>query len=303
MSKGLSVRRGTSRTDGDGWQTAGVFVPRRLDKFLRDATPLSVVGAREALAAGRVTIADVACTLDARLVFQDDAVRLDGALVTPRRAHFHAMLHKPRSVTSSARDPEGKADLSRFLEQMPPGAFPIGRLDRDTTGLLLFTDDGDFANAVLHPDHHTDKVYWLWLDEPVADDDPRLVALTEGVPVLGQTARAKSVVVQHRTEQLTELLVTLCEGKNRQIRRMCRALDFRLVALHRRSVGPLQLGTLPAGQWRPLAQDEVRAAWQATGGPERVMARKIAALRRMAAAARQGGAPELRLEAWLASVN
>ena len=182
---------------------------------------------------------------------------------------------------------------------MPEGMFPVGRLDRQTSGLLLFTTDGDLAHAVLRPEHHTDKTYWLWLDEVVPDDDPRLRALLDGVPVLGQPAHAKAVEVLHRTDQLTELLVTLDEGKNRQIRRMCRALDFHLHALHRKTIGSLALGDLPAGQWRLLRDDEVEALWRAAGGRERVVERRVRALRYHADKCRAAGAPHARLEAWL----
>lgn len=276
-----------------------MFIPRRLDKYLRDSTPLSAQVVRQALTAGRVTLRGERRTSPHELVFEDDDVRLDGDRLTPRQTQHCAMLHKPLSVTSTARDPRGKADLSRWLDEMPPGMFPIGRLDRQTSGLLLFTTDGDLAHAVLCPEHHTDKQYWLWLDECVSDDDPRLAALLDGVLVLGRPARARAAVVLHRTEHLTELLITLDEGKNRQIRRMCRALDFHLRALHRRSVGPLELGDLASGSFRFLGDAEVEKLWRATGGRQRVVERRVRALAHLASEARRAGAPQLRLEAWL----
>lgn len=280
-----------------------MFVPRRLDKFLRDSTPLSVVEVRGVLAGGRVEV-DAKCELDAqRLIFESDAVRVDGRPVLPERAHFYAMLHKPGSVTSTTRDPGHKADLGRWLREMPAGVFPIGRLDRATTGLLLFTSDGDLANAILQPDHHTEKVYWLWLDECVSEDDPRLPLLVSGVDAGEERLSVRSFGIQHRTEDFTELVVHLSEGKNRQIRRLFRALDFRLVALHRRSVGPVQLGDLPIGEWRELSGREIEELWNATGGRERVRSRKIAALRREARAARSEGRSEARLDAWLDGVE
>jgi len=189
--------------------------------------------------------------------------------------------------------------LTKFLEAMPRGVFPVGRLDRDTTGLLLFTDDGDLANAILHPDHETEKVYWLWLDQHLPDSDPRLKQWVDGVPVRDYIARASSVCVQHRTECTTELLVSLREGKNRQIRRMCRALNLHLEHLHRKSIGPLHLGSLAVGQWRPLDASEVERLWQATGGRQRAVQRKVAALVTRARQRREREVPDLRLEAWL----
>ena len=277
-----------------------MFVPRRLDKYLKDCTPLSVKQVEQALSEGRVRIEGRAALDPTPLVFDEDTVTLDGVALRLRADHTHLMLNKPLSVTSTARDPEGRADLSGFLHAMPPGVFPIGRLDRDTSGLLLFTSDGDLAHAVLHPEHHTDKIYWLWLNEVVEDDDPRLAQMLEGFVVREQHVRARAIEVLHRTSDLTELLVTLNEGKNRQIRRMLRALGFHLQALHRRSVGPLSLGDLPLGQWRALSDAEVDALWTATGGRDLVRARKVAALRLAQGNARAAGAADLRLEAWLA---
>jgi 23S rRNA pseudouridine2605 synthase len=279
-----------------------VFVPRRVDKLLRDASTRSVAELRCALDDGRVTLCSrgqMRPAVPHDLVFEEDEVLLDGRTMTPKARHEHVILNKPRSVTSTVRDPEGRADLRRFLREMPDGVFPIGRLDRETTGLLAFTSDGDLAQAVLHPDHHTEKLYWLWLDEHVADDDPRLGALTSGVEIQGGLARAERVSILHRTDALTELLVVLKEGKNRQIRRMCRALDFHLVALHRRAVGPIELGALPLGSWRSLESAEVEALWAATGGRDHVQERKIAALVAHAARVRAARSPHLRLEAWI----
>lgn len=282
------------------------FLPRRLEKFLRDSTALSVDDGRLAYARGEVCVFEPGVPHPKRmrvddLIFEDDTVLLNQVRLEPRTSHVSLMLNKPSDVTATLRDPHGQRDLTAFLEAMPPGVFPVGRLDRDTTGLLLFTNDGDLANAILHPDHETDKVYWLWLDEHVADSDPRLGRMVEGVPLAGGgfVAHAVSVSVLHRTDSHTELLVTLREGKNRQIRRMCRALRLELTHLHRKAIGPLSLGALPVGEWRPLDSDEVERLWQATGGRERATDRKLRALGTRARERRERGEPDLRLEAWL----
>jgi len=233
------------------------------------------------------------------LVFEDDTVLLNQVRLEPRSHHVTLMLNKPGDVTATLRDPHGQRDLTAFLEAMPAGVFPVGRLDRDTTGMLLFTNDGDLANAILHPDHQTEKVYWLWLDEPVLEDDPRLGQMVEGVRLGTSLARAVNALVQHRTDSQTELLVTLCEGKNRQIRRMCRALGFNLTHLHRKAIGPLSLGSLAVGDWRPLTPSEVEQLWLAAGGRQRATERKLAALETRARERRERGEPDLRLEAWL----
>lgn len=283
---------------------SSLFLPRRLEKFLRDSTDLSVDDGRRAHARGQVCVFAPGAPVPRGihvddLVYEDDTVLLNQVRLEPRSTHVTLMLNKPGAVTATLRDPHGQRDLSAFLEAMPRGVFPVGRLDRATTGMLLFTNDGDLANAILHPDHQTEKVYWLWLDEHVADDDPRLAQWTLGVPLGDHVARAVSVRVQYRTESYTELLVTLCEGKNRQIRRMCRALDFYLTHLHRKSVGPLALGSLGVGEWRPLSAREVEQLWHAAGGRHWATQRKIAALVSRARERRERGEPDLRLEAWL----
>jgi 23S rRNA pseudouridine2605 synthase len=283
-----------------------VFVPRRLDKYLRDSTALSVVEIRSACLAGRVTV----CTAGAArstapavdsLIFETDIVTLDGHVVGPGAERHYLVLNKPRFVTTTAIDPNGRADLGPWLQQMPDGVFPVGRLDRETSGALLFTDDGDFANAILQPDHHTNKLYWLWIDEHLTDDDPRLLTLVSGVR-LGKSfelLRVVSAAVQHRTPDYTELHVTLDEGKNRQIRKMCHLLGLRLLQLHRKAIGSLHIDDLAVGQWRALGAHEVERLWSSCGGIARVNRNKVAALAQAAKSALEAGRPNQRLEKWL----
>jgi 23S rRNA pseudouridine2605 synthase len=283
-----------------------VFIPRRLDKYLRDATPWSLVEIRKACLAGRVTVlvpnaaSPVSCQPDL-LVFEDDVVALDGAAVVPRTHHHYLVLNKPCSVTSTVLDPRGRADLTPWLRLMPPGVFPVGRLDRDTSGALLFTDDGDFANAVLQPGHHTEKLYCLRIEEPLAEDDPRLKAFVAGVQTHpGATPlRATTATVHHRAEDHTELHVTLEEGKNRQLRKMCHALRLHLLQLHRAAIGSFRIDDLAPGQWRHLGAAEVAELWSSCGGSERVTRNKIAALAKKAQLAPDVSAGNHRLSSWL----
>jgi len=235
------------------------------------------------------------------LVFDDDRLLLDGLLIEglPRRSY--ALLNKPKQVTSTVHDPDGKADLSRYLREMPAGCFPVGRLDRETSGLLLFTNDGDLANAVLRPDHETTKTYWLWLDDVLEPDDPRLAQLLAGIEHNGRLLRAKHARIVARTEYATELELTLTEGKKRQIRHMCRVLDLHLEHLHRSQIGQLSDAGLAVGSWRLLSPAEVEALWSAVGGRAKLRQRKLAALFRLAREARDTGAPLPRLEGWLQS--
>jgi|GEM_PF-404346 len=283
-----------------------VFVPRRLDKYLRDSTALSVVEIRSACLARRVAV----CTADTpqsivpaadSLIFENDIVTLDGLVIGPRAEHSYLVFNKPRYVTTTASDPGGRADLGPWLRQMPNGVFPVGRLDRETSGALLFTNDGDFSNAILQPNHHTHKLYWLWLDEHLTDDDPRLLTLVSGVCLDkdSEPLRAVSATVHHQTSDYTELHLTLDEGKNRHIRKMCNLVGLRLLQLHRKAIGSLHIDNLAVGQWRALSAREVEQLWSSCGGIARVIRTKIAALTQMAKSACEAGRSNPRLEIWL----
>ena len=234
------------------------------------------------------------------LVFDDDVVLCDGAPIGPVAATVCAVLNKTKGVTCTAHDPKGRGDLSAYLRALPPGCFAVGRLDRDTTGLLLFTNDGDLANAVLRPDHRIDKLYWLWIGEGLSADDPRLTQLVDGVCHDGEVLAARSASVLATSAVETKLALTLTQGRNRQVRRMCAALGLPLVHLHRHRVGPLTDADLPGGGLRMLDPTEVEGLWQALGGRAELKQRRVEALARQAKEARDAGTPDLRLERWLA---
>ncbi len=283
-----------------------MFVPCRLDKYLHDATSLPLVELRGAIARGEAELRTQGETETVRtaeqLVFDRDQVFFRDRLVSPRAQHDHLILHKPVGVTTTRSDPDGRTDLLPWLAQMPQGLFPVGRLDRDTSGLLLLTSDGDLAQAILLPSHHTEKLYELHLDQELSPGDPRLPQLCEGVRVVGESdlLRANSVTIVKRSER-TVLQLSLCQGRHRQIRKMCHALGLRLVALHRVAIGPLRVDGLEPGAFRQLRPDELEALWESTGGKRRVLLRKLAALARRAARSSARGRPEPRLDAWLAA--
>jgi pseudouridine synthase len=280
------------------------WMPRRLDKYIREASGVSLGRIRRAWSEGRIRVCsprgDVTPNVLGlnHLIHEGDVVEIDGERLLARGAseHYTAKLNKPPGVTSSARDPLGQADLGPWLARMPAGAFAVGRLDRETTGLLLFTTDGELADAILQPARHTDKKYWLWLDAELAPEDPRLRAMTQ--PNVDFDC-AKHAEVLRATPDYCELELTLDEGKHHQIRRLCRALRLELLHLHRLSVGPIALDGLALGEHRALDEAELTGLWQAVGGRERIREAQIAALYRHAQTARQRDEPDARLEAWL----
>jgi 23S rRNA pseudouridine2605 synthase len=278
------------------------WIPRRLDKFVREASGLSLATIRHAWPAGRIAVR--AATPDGsrpvlglnHLIHERDAVELDGVQLITRNEHYTAKLNKPPAVTSTAKDPLGQSDLMPWLARMPAGTFPVGRLDRETTGLLLFTTDGELADAVLQPARHTDKKYWLWLNEELTPDDPRLRAMAEPNPDFDC---AKQVVLLHHTPDHAQVELTLDQGKHHQIRRLCRALRLPLMHLHRCSIGPITLDGVGLGEFCPLEPADVTALWAAVGGRDRIREAQISALARHARKARDLGTPDGRLEAWL----
>jgi 23S rRNA pseudouridine2605 synthase len=283
-------------------------LPCRLRKRAAErlALPLQVVESH--WAAGRIQVITPESDLPQplaleTLVFDDDRLLFDGALIEGMPQRSYALLNKPKHVTSTTHDPLGQTDLSPYLREMPAGCFPVGRLDRETSGLLLCTNDGNLAHAVLRPDHETTKTYWLWLDDLLEPDDPRLEQMLKGIEHHGQLLVAKQAKIVARTEYATELELILTQGKKRQIRHMCRALQLHLTHLHRSRIGPLSDAGLELGSWRLLTPNEVEALWSATGGRSRLRERRVAALVRMAHAARNQGAPLSRLETWLAKQN
>lgn len=190
------------------------------------------------------------------------AVCVRGAPVHPQ-PHVHLALHKPPGVVSTVRDPRGR----RTVCDLVPGTFgrlyPVGRLDRDSEGLILLTNHGRFAHRMMHPRHHVPKVYEVWVSSPLHADRRR--ALLRGIVDGGETLRALSITpVGDRTRRYQ---VVLGEGRNRQLRRMFDACGIEIRRLKRTAIGPLKLGGLPAGAWRELHPREVRRLEEAAGIP------------------------------------
>jgi 23S rRNA pseudouridine2605 synthase len=222
----------------------------RLAKYLARAGVASRRAAERIVAEGRVTVDGATVADPARDVGEGAAVAVDGRAVAPEATEVHA-LNKPAGVVSTARDPHGR----RTVTDLVPSArrlYPVGRLDADTTGLILLTNDGELANLLTHPRHEVPKTYRARV-EPAPVGEPALRALREGVELDdGRTARAGA---HQREAGLLE--ITLTEGRKRQVRRMCEAVGHRVVVLERVAFGPLRLGGLGKGEHRRLSAAEV----------------------------------------------
>ncbi|MEL6181310.1 MAG: pseudouridine synthase [Myxococcota bacterium] len=250
-------------------------LPRRLDKFLADARTASRSRLEAMWRNGRITVnGQPDYPLFHLIDPQEDEIRLDGARLQLRPPSIYALLHKPRGLLTAMRDPHPRQLIASLLpETWLATVGPVGRLDRDTTGALLLTDDGDLSHLLTHPDHHVWKRYVLTVRGDVKADDARLKAMRDGIVLRGeQTLPARCGVVpdslRHdvRYGPSTELWVEIREGRNRQVRKMASKTGFRLRHLHRSHVGPIALGELKEGRWRLLSDSEVELLYQDAGG-------------------------------------
>lgn len=223
----------------------------RLAKFLAHGGVASRRKAEEIVAAGRVTVDGEVIRDPARDVGDGDDVRVDGAAIGVEAREVWAV-HKPIGVVSTAREPGGRRAVVELVDSRAR-LYPVGRLDVDSSGLLLLTNDGELANRLMHPRYEVAKAYRVELRRPPAEADLRRLA--GGVELEdGRTAPAQ---VRRLGER--EVEVVLREGRNRQLRRMAEAVGNEVVALQRVRFGPIELGELPAGEARRLAEAEVEA--------------------------------------------
>lgn len=229
----------------------------RLQKFLARAGVASRRSSEKMISAGRIAVNGAVVTeLGTKVDPAYDEVLLDGAPIRLPESKHTIMLNKPAGCLTTMSDPQGRpcvADLVPAAEF--PGLYPIGRLDSDTTGLLLFSTVGELGHALLHPSHHVSKTYRARVKGVPSEKD--LERLEEGVLLEdGMTAPAKaSLVGAKKTDATIEL--TIHEGRKRQVKRMCEAIGHPVLELHRLSFGPLGLGSLAEGQWRELSPKEV----------------------------------------------
>lgn len=288
-------------------------LPRRLDKFLSNAQ----VGSRKTIdrlwREGRVTVnGDASAWLGALIDPVEDVVCVDGARVEQRAPTVYAVLSKPMRTLTTWSDPQGRPTIRALVPDAWPGRVgAVGRLDRDTTGALVLTDDGDLSYLLTHPNHHVWKRYILYIKRPLDPDDPRLEQLRRGIELNDgkpptRPARAE-VVAPHAPMVALDgppaqgvLALEINEGRNRQVRRMARRLGLGLIHLHREAVGPVHARGLELGAWRALEPGEVDALYAAAGGRELPRLRAVAALRRQLASGRLTPPEVERVERYLA---
>ncbi|NTU42017.1 MAG: rRNA pseudouridine synthase [Nitrospirales bacterium] len=238
---------------------------QRLQKILAQMGIASRRKAEEIIEEGRVTVNGQVATLGMKADPEKDHVKLDGKLLTRMEAKVYLMLNKPMGVVTSLSDPEGRPTVKDYLRGVRQRVFPVGRLDYDSEGLLLITNDGDFAQAILHPARKVPKTYVVKAKGMVSDE--ALEKLKRGIRLEdGMTAPARVRKIRE-AENNSWVEITIHEGKKRQVRRMMEAIGHPVLRLKRVIINGLRLGDLMPGELRYLTPDEVETV-RREAGPE-----------------------------------
>jgi 23S rRNA pseudouridine2605 synthase len=233
--------------------------PIRLQKYLAESGVASRRASEKFILAGRVSVnGSLTFQLGTKVHPDRDLVSVDGEIVSPRRKLYVA-LHKPPGVHCTRKEPARPARkrVGEFLPKEWQHLFSVGRLDAESEGLILLTNDGEFSNRILHPRYGARKVYLVTVEGRVpAALIPRL---REGVVAQGEHLKAEKARLLSANKTHSFLELTLAEGKNREIRRLLAGFGFKVVRLKRTQIGPVKLGQLPSGKWRTLTESEIKS--------------------------------------------
>ena len=233
----------------------------RLNKYLSSQGIASRRAVDAIISQGRITINGTTATLGAKIDPYNDTITIDGKIWEKKvkTQSTYIALNKPTGVVSTSTDPQGRPTVVNLV-RIPVRIFPVGRLDIDSTGLILLTDDGQLALKLTHPRYHFPKTYLVTV---IGSLTPQKISqMSTGVSLEEGTTAPSDVQIFHKNQASTELKITLYEGKKRQIRRMCAALNLHVSRLHRIKIGPVHLGNLKEGEWRYLTPAEVRKLLQ-----------------------------------------
>jgi pseudouridine synthase len=236
----------------------------RLQKYLAESGVASRRASEELITAGRVSVNGETATLGMSVNPETDQVMLDGKPVRQEEELITIMLYKPKGVVSTSDDPQGRKTVQEYVKDIPVRLYNVGRLDLNTEGLLLMTNDGELAHRMTHPKFSVEKTYFAICDGKLMPSE--IASLTNGVTLEdGMTAPAKLTQIRPTQAGDTTFLITIHEGKNRQIRRMLEAVGHRTLRLKRERFGPLSLGELKPGETRRLTPEELLSLKHALG--------------------------------------
>ena len=213
--------------------------------------------ADELIAAGKVRVNGRPAVTGEKVDPKADKVTVLGKRVTASKQKIYIMLNKPRGFVTTMQDERGRKCVAELVKAAPARVFPVGRLDLDSEGLLLMTNDGDLANDIMHPSKHIPKTYRVTVSGKVSED--HITSLTTGLMLEGRVTAPADVRIVSIKEDRTAMQITLYEGRNRQIRKMCQQIGLTVLRLKRIAVGNIKLGMLKTGDWRELNEKELKS--------------------------------------------
>lgn len=241
----------------------------RIQKIIADSGYCSRRKAEELISSGIVTVNGRGCSLGDKADPRNDLIRVGDDVISAQNTEKrYIMLYKPRGYVTTMADEKGRKIAADLLVGVKERVYPVGRLDRNSEGLLIFTNDGEFANDIMHPSRHVSKTYRVTIDGRV--DEEQLSVLSSGVELDdGAVTLPCTVEVLIEEPTRTVLRFVIKEGRNRQIRRMCEAVGLQVGRLRRTAVGGVKLGMLKPGEFRDLTKEELRALRAAAGKASR----------------------------------
>ncbi len=227
----------------------------RLQKILSAHGVASRRKAEEWISQGAVTVNGLTAKLGDTADPERDEILINGQMLPRKEKHVYILLNKPRGFVTTLSDEKGRKDAAMLVASCGVRVYPVGRLDMDSEGLLLFTNDGEFANAMMHPSREVEKTYSVWVTGYRPGGEKRLA---QPITLDGCRIRPPKVQFLKAEGDKAQFVVTIHEGRNRQVRRMCEAAGMHCTRLKRIWEGTLPLGNLPTGKWRYLTEEEVR---------------------------------------------
>lgn len=235
----------------------------RLQKFLSESGVASRRKAEELIIEKKVKVNGKVAGIGDKVNPKKDTVTVSGKRIVRKKKKYYIMLHKPRGFITTMSDEMDRKCVASLVKDVGERVYPVGRLDKDSEGLLLFTNDGEFANALTHPKKHVPKTYRVTVREKVTE--AHLNKLTESMVIDGYETMPAEVHIVTREDTRTVMEIILHEGRNRQIRKMCEQVGLTVIRLKRTAVGTLKLGMLAQGKYRELTEEEVHKLASSAG--------------------------------------
>lgn len=235
----------------------------RLQKFLAESGVASRRKSEELIDQGKVKVNGRVAMIGDKIDPKKDTVTVSGKKIVKTKTFTYVVLHKPRGFITTMSDEKDRKCVAELIKDVEGRVYPVGRLDKDSEGMLLFTNDGAFANAMTHPTKHVPKTYRVTVRPSISEE--QITALTQGVIIEERKTAPAEVRVITKEEGRVVLEIILYEGRNRQIRKMCEEVGLEVARLKRTAIGSIKLGMLKQGAWRHLTEDEVRKLMIAAG--------------------------------------